>query len=81
MIEKLNGVSDMMTNNKGAHVPNILFDEYNNEMLDNVRPMKWVDPKIDGNDKYDMLVIGAGAAGLTAAAGSSGLGARACMIE
>ena len=49
-------------------------------MFDNVRPLKWVDPKVDGN-KYDILVIGAGAGGLVTAAGSAGLGARACMIE
>lgn len=59
----------------------ILFDSFNCEMLDNVRPRKWVDPQMGPNDKYDMLVIGAGAAGLTVAAGSGGLGARVCMIE
>ena len=62
-------------------MPDILFDQFNLEMLDNVRPVKWVDPVLEGNDKYDMLVIGAGAAGLTCAAGSAGLGARSCMIE
>jgi pyruvate/2-oxoglutarate dehydrogenase complex dihydrolipoamide dehydrogenase (E3) component len=50
-------------------------------MFDNVRPLKWVDPEVDGNNKYDILVIGAGAGGLVTAAGSAGLGARACMIE
>ena len=50
-------------------------------MFDNVRPLNWVDPVIDGKDKYDILVIGAGAGGLVTAAGSAGLGAKACMIE
>jgi pyruvate/2-oxoglutarate dehydrogenase complex dihydrolipoamide dehydrogenase (E3) component len=58
-----------------------LLDKFNIEMFDNVRPLKWVDPKVDGNNKYDILVIGAGAGGLVTAAGSAGLGARACMIE
>ena len=57
----------------------MLFDKINCKMLDNVRPINWVDPQ--GIDKYDLLVIGAGAAGLVSAAGSAGLGAKACMIE
>ena len=71
---------DMTAKNEGAHVPDLLLDKFNCEMFDNVRPLKWVDPKVDGN-KYDILVIGAGAGGLVTAAGSAGLGARACMIE
>lgn len=67
-----------MQKNCGAHVPDMLFDIYNNEMYDNVRPMKWNDPE---GQKYDILVIGGGAGGLVTAAGSAGLGAKACMIE
>ena len=59
----------------------MLFDDFNCDMLDNVRRLKWVDPNIEGENKYDMLVIGAGASGLVCAAGSSIYGARACMIE
>lgn len=59
----------------------MLFDKYNCDMYDNIRPREWVDPETDGNNKYDILVIGGGAAGLVTAAGSAGVGARACLIE
>lgn len=59
----------------------MLIDEVNCDLYDAVRPIKWVDPEVDGQDKYDMLVIGGGAGGLVTAAGSKGLGARVCLIE
>ena len=71
----------MIDKNSGNHVPDLLLDKLNCEMFDNVRPLKWVDPEFDGANKYDILVIGAGAGGLVTAAGAAGLGARACMIE
>jgi len=71
----------MLDKNKEGHIPEMFFDQFNCEMFDNVRPRHWIDPEIDGKDKYDILVIGAGAGGLTAAAGSAGMGAKSCMIE
>ena len=59
----------------------MLFDGPNCDLFDAVRPIKWVDPGVDGNDKYDILVIGGGAGGLVTAAGSKGLGAKVCLIE
>lgn len=50
-------------------------------MYDNVRPREWVDPETDGKNKYDMLVIGGGAAAMVTAGGAVSMGARACMIE
>jgi pyruvate/2-oxoglutarate dehydrogenase complex dihydrolipoamide dehydrogenase (E3) component len=50
-------------------------------MLDNVRPLKWVDPSTEGFDKYDLLVIGGGAGGLVTCFGAALLGARCCIIE
>lgn len=81
LIGALKGKGDMMEKNQGAHVAEMLFDKYNCEMYNNVRPVKWVDPTVEGFDKYDILVIGGGAGGLVTAVGSAGLGARACMIE
>lgn len=64
-----------------SHVYDMLFDQFNCDMYDNIRPIQWVDPETDGNNKYDILVIGGGAAGLVTAAGSAGVGARAAIIE
>ena len=52
---------------------------FNREMVDNVRPSDWQNPKPDG--KYNLVVIGAGSAGLVAASGASQLGAKVAIIE
>jgi pyruvate/2-oxoglutarate dehydrogenase complex dihydrolipoamide dehydrogenase (E3) component len=54
-------------------------DEYNLKLLDNVHPDSWVNP--EPKDRYHMVVIGAGTAGLISAAGSAGLGAKVALIE
>ena len=82
LIEALKERSDLMVKNKGNHIPDMLFDENNIKMFDNVRPRNWVDPEVpDGDNKYDMVVIGGGAAGMVTAAAASIYGAKACMIE
>ncbi len=55
------------------------WDEYNKELVDNVRPPEWNDPQ--PADIYNMVVIGAGPAGLVAAAGAAGLGAKVALVE
>jgi pyruvate/2-oxoglutarate dehydrogenase complex dihydrolipoamide dehydrogenase (E3) component len=45
----------------------------------NVHPPDWANP--DGTGRYDLVVIGAGTAGLVTAAGAAGLGARVALIE
>ncbi len=54
-------------------------DEYNRELVRNVHPPGWVNPAPAG--KYNLVVIGAGTAGLVTAAGAAGLGARVALIE
>lgn len=81
LITELKGKSDLMEKNNGSHVYDMLFDKYNCDMYDNVRPLKWIDPEIDPKNKYDLLVIGGGAAAMVSAAGSAGIGAKSCMIE
>lgn len=44
-----------------------------------VAPAGWINP--EGKGKYDLVVIGAGSAGLVTAAGAAGLGARVALIE
>ncbi|GIX00441.1 MAG: mercuric reductase [Pirellulaceae bacterium] len=54
-------------------------DEFNRQLEANVRPPQWVNPTPDG--PYNLVVIGAGTAGLVAAAGAAGLGAKVALIE
>ncbi|MGH7558160.1 MAG: mercuric reductase [Gemmatimonadota bacterium] len=44
-----------------------------------VRPPDWENPRPVG--RYDLIVLGAGTAGLVAAAGGAGLGARVALVE
>lgn len=55
------------------------FDRHNKALLDNVHPRDWKNP--EPRNLYDLVVIGAGAAGLVSAAGAAGLGARVALIE
>ena len=55
------------------------FDKHNRELADNVHPSDWVNPTPNG--RYNLVVIGAGTAGLVAAAGAAGLGAKVALIE
>lgn len=54
-------------------------DEYNQKLLANVHPQDWVNPEPAG--RYNLVVIGAGTAGLVCAAGAAGLGAKVALIE
>ena len=54
-------------------------DEYNRALIANVHPPGWVNPKPSG--RYNLVVIGAGTAGLVTAAGAAGLGAKVALIE
>ncbi len=54
-------------------------DEYNQELEANVHPRTWRNPTPTG--RYNLIVIGAGTAGLVTAAGAAGLGARVALIE
>lgn len=54
-------------------------DCHNDALIANVRPTDWVNPEPGG--RYNLVVIGAGAAGLVSAAGAAGLGAKVALIE
>ena len=55
------------------------MDEFNRELVDNVRPANWPNP--EPAPVYNLVVIGAGTAGLVTAAGAAGLGARVALVE
>ena len=54
-------------------------DELNRRLIQAVHPPDWVNPRPRGT--YDLVVIGAGTAGLVAASGAVGLGGRVALVE
>ena len=54
-------------------------DEHNRRLLENVHPPEWVNPEPGG--RYNLVVVGAGTAGLVTAAAAAGLGARVALVE
>jgi pyruvate/2-oxoglutarate dehydrogenase complex dihydrolipoamide dehydrogenase (E3) component len=54
-------------------------DAHNEALLANVHPSDWQNPVPDG--RYNLVVIGAGTAGLVTAAGAAGVGAKVALIE
>jgi len=54
-------------------------DQHNRLLAENVHPPKWKNPTPDG--RYNLVVLGAGTAGLVAAAGAAGMGAKVALVE
>lgn len=54
-------------------------DEYNETLVSNVHPSDWENP--EPAQTYNLVVIGAGTAGLVTAAGAAELGAKVALIE
>ncbi len=55
------------------------LDTHNQRLIANVHPADWRNPTPAG--RYNLVVIGAGTAGLVAAAGAAGLGATVALVE
>ncbi len=55
------------------------MDEYNERLISHTHPPEW--DNHEPNNPYNMVVVGAGTAGLVAAAGAAQLGARTALIE
>lgn len=54
-------------------------DEHNARLIEYTHPQAWQNPPPD--NPYNLVVLGAGPAGLVAAAGAAGLGARVALVE
>ncbi|HEY6298676.1 MAG TPA: FAD-dependent oxidoreductase, partial [Candidatus Binatus sp.] len=64
----------------GSHVlKHEPLDAYNLALTENLHPSGWVNPA--PADRYNMVVIGAGTAGLVTAAGAAILGAKVALVE
>ncbi|HUF42216.1 MAG TPA: FAD-containing oxidoreductase [Verrucomicrobiae bacterium] len=57
----------------------LVNDTHDRRLIENCHPPKWINPK--PAEKYNLVVIGAGTAGLVSAAGAAGLGAKVALIE
>ena len=59
--------------------PVLSGDEHNERLEANVHPHQWINPK--PAPRYNLVVIGAGTAGLVSAAIAANLGARVALVE
>ena len=63
-----------------SQVPEVLpKDAHNAALISNVHPPGWRNP--EPAPRYNLVVIGAGTAGLVTAAGAAGLGAKVALVE
>jgi pyruvate/2-oxoglutarate dehydrogenase complex dihydrolipoamide dehydrogenase (E3) component len=65
--------------NGGSTVQLFPNDAYNQTLVAHTHPAEWRNPVPTG--RYNLVVIGAGTAGLVSAAGAAGLGAKVALIE
>ena len=54
-------------------------DPFNRQLVANVHPPEWTNPVPAG--RYNLVVVGAGTAGLVTAAVAAGLGAKVALVE
>ena len=66
----------MSPNNEPMVLPD---DEHNQQLVANVHPSNWVNPEPSG--RYNIVIIGAGTAGLITAVIAASLGAKVALIE
>jgi pyruvate/2-oxoglutarate dehydrogenase complex dihydrolipoamide dehydrogenase (E3) component len=57
----------------------LVDDVHDRQVINNCHPPRWINPRPTA--KYNLVVIGAGTAGLVSAAGAAGLGAKVALIE
>ncbi len=63
----------------GLNPSRLPLDEHSKKLIGNVHPSGWKNP--EPASRYNLVVIGAGTAGLVTAAGAAGLGAKVALIE
>ena len=57
----------------------LVDDAHDKQLIENCHPSGWVNPTPAG--KYNLVVVGAGTAGLVSAAGAAGVGAKVALVE
>ena len=76
MTEPLLRIAGMNEHDQSLILPN---DEHNQQLVANVHPSDWVNPEPTG--RYNIVVVGAGTAGLITAVIAASLGAKVALIE
>src|SRR5215510_15059702 len=76
IIRVLERTLSMRQHEEGFVLPD---DEHNRTLVNNVHPSNWVNPAPAG--RYNIVVIGAGTAGLITAVVAASLGAKVALIE
>jgi pyruvate/2-oxoglutarate dehydrogenase complex dihydrolipoamide dehydrogenase (E3) component len=66
-------------NDDSPNAPVLPWDSHNQKLVANVHPADWKNPA--PAPRYNLVVIGAGTAGLVAAVGAAGLGAKVALVE
>jgi pyruvate/2-oxoglutarate dehydrogenase complex dihydrolipoamide dehydrogenase (E3) component len=69
----------MIHRDEAAHAAVQPLDEHNRRLRDNVHPPSWPNP--EPADRYHLVVVGGGTAGLVTAAIGAALGARVALVE
>ena len=76
MMKPVSETAVMSAHGQSLVLPN---DEYNQQLVANVHPADWINPEPTG--RYNMVVMGAGTAGLITAVIAASLGAKVALIE
>ena len=79
--EHLSATTDTLPSQPFTYTPPAIepLDEPNQTLVANVHPPNWKNP--EPAPRYNLVVIGAGSAGLVTAAGAAGLGAKVALVE
>jgi pyruvate/2-oxoglutarate dehydrogenase complex dihydrolipoamide dehydrogenase (E3) component len=73
-------IEEGLTISPAPHPPQPIPDvEFSRQLIDQVHPPGWTNPRPAG--RYNLVVLGAGTAGLVTAAIAAGLGARVALVE
>ncbi len=80
-IREIAGTPDLTAPPKPTCFDEMLLvdDVHDKQLIENCHPPRWVNPT--PAEKYNLVVIGAGTAGLVSAAGAAALGAKVALIE
>ncbi|MBD1852118.1 mercuric reductase [Leptolyngbya sp. FACHB-711] len=72
-------MSAPVSNSFRSPVPIAPLDQYNQRLVERLHPPDWINP--EPARRYDLVVVGGGAAGLVTAGGAALLGAKVALVE